>query len=383
MTDTFSIVPDNVQETWEWKTDILSTQNGSESRLSLYPAPRVTQVSKYKGFTQEERRNVYRVLAEDLSNPDSIPMWAWGSRLTAASSSGTNTISLDSIRAQLSVGDRVVLLNPVTEVNEDFVLTAVTSTTATLDSNLSQDVGASWLAFKAMTALIVSPKMKFNTVAGDFTFTAKSWIEPYVQWETPTATLSTLDGLPVLDRYASEGGTEDPEFENTVTDFGIGRRTISTRHTNIDIKGRRRYWVNRRDNDDVEYWKLFLDTVRGAWKAFLMSTQLQDMTLSAPLVQAGTTMTINEQDVDSLFHDFESFKHFEIEYDDGTSSQHTITNSISGTVTFTPALPNDPKVSDIKRISYLLKVRMSDRLQWRHGPVTSYVSFDFMTTDDG
>ncbi|MEO1208382.1 MAG: hypothetical protein AAFX78_02470 [Cyanobacteria bacterium J06638_20] len=382
---TFPILPDSITETWSWSTDVISTWDGSESRLSLQPDPRVEQSLNFEAVTQSERRAIMQQLAVDLKSPDAVPLFGWGARLTAGALSGSNVIDVNTTVLSLNESDRLVLLNPDTGQTESFLLSNVTDAQVTLASNLSQDVDQSWFAYKAMLALISNDtSFSFQTIAGQFSASMESWQNPYVQRTGTAASLTLFNSLPVLDREALSDATENLQFEREIVDFGLGQKVLAVSNTNLDIRLRRRFRVDRvLDPSDVDYWRLFLDTVRGNWKAFLLSTQLDDMELQSPLVPAATTMTLVD-DLSTDFHAFASFQNFEIVYEDGTLSRHTITDSQSnGVVTFAPALPNDSKVANVKRISYLLKVRMADTQTWRHGPVRSELAFDVFTTDDG
>lgn len=384
---TITFLPEqgSVNEAWTWETDVLTTWNGSETRLSLAPTPRVEQRGSFRAVTPGERRETWLRFAEDLDSPDVVPLWAWGSRVNASASSGTATVTFDTARAQVAVGDHLILVKVGTGESQAHLINAVTATTVTLATNLTADIDADWTAYKGMLALIKnSNSLGFAQTDGTLSLRMDSWEEPVVQAENTAASLTTFNSLPVLERLTLAPATEEHEFPRTVLDFGLGGRSIGTRNTNVLVTLKRRFLVDRAtDPADVDYWRLFLDTVKGSWKAFLMSTQLEDMTLASGLSQGGTTMTVSEGVYD-LYHAFDAYKNFEIVYSDGTSSYHTITNSASnGVVTFTPALPSDPKVSSVDRISYLLKCRMADRLQWRHRALKSELAFDVTTTNDG
>jgi len=387
MASTFSILPERgVKERWAWETDVMTSWNGSETRMALLDRPRVTQQVQFKAVEPAERREMMRLLAEDLDNPDTVPLWGWSARVGASANSGTAVVTFDTERAQITTGDRVVLLNVDTGETQSMLVQSMTSTTATMTTNLSQNIDASWVAYKAMVALIDNKSvMEWAQSAGKMSLSMQSWVEPEVEREGSAVSITTFNSLPYLEKSALARGQEKYEFPRTITDFGIGARTIGTRHPALDIVMKRKYQVNRlTDVADADYWRLFLNTVKGNWKAFLINTQLHDMTLATDLVAAATTMTINELDLDTLFHTNEAFKNFEILYSDGTVSQHTITGSTGAQlVTFTPALPNDAKVTSVDKISYLLKVRMSDKLEWRHQSIWSELAFEVRTTDDG
>jgi hypothetical protein len=327
-----------------------------------------------------------RMLSENLTNPDAVPLWAWSARVNAAASSGTDTVACDTERAQLAVDDYVVLLNADTKETQNAIVSSLTSTTVTLVENLVQDVNSSWVVYKAMVSAIDnSSSMTWGQTAGEFVVRMQSWVEPKVQRDGSSVSITTFNSLPYLEKVALVGGQEKYEFPRDITDFGVGTRSINTREPALDITMKRKYQVNRlTDVADADYWRLFLDTVKGNWKAFLINTQLSDMTLATPLVPAGSTMTVNEKNLDIYFHLVNSYKNFEVLYSDGSVSRHTISASNNaGLVTFSPSLPNDAKVGSVARISYLLKVRMTDTLEWRHQSIWSELSFEVRTTDDG
>jgi hypothetical protein len=387
MASTFSLLPENgVKERWDWRTDVMTSWNGSETRLALIDRPRITQQVQVKAVTPAERRELMRLLADTLANPDIVPLWAWSARINSAASSGTDTVTCDTERAQLAVDDYVVLLNADTAETQTGIVSSLTSTSVTLVENLLQDVNSAWVVYKAMSSAIDNRSiMDWSQADGKYNVKMQSWVEPKVQRDGSSASLTTFNSLPYLERDALTGGKEKYEFPRSITDFGIGTRTIGTRHPALDIVLKREYQVNRlTDVDDADYWRLFLDTVKGNHKAFLINTQISDMTLATNLVAAATSMSINELEIYDLFHSVESYKNFEILYSDGTVSRHTISASNSaGLVTFAPGVPNDAKVTSVEKISYLLKVRMSDTLEWRHQSIWSKLSFEVRTTDDG
>jgi hypothetical protein len=285
---------------------------------------------------------------------------------------------------RLATGDRIVFVSPDGSQTASGTVTGVSGDDVTLQSGLASNVGADWTAFKGMVGLIDNGKgLNWDQVSGAMSLGFSSWVEPSVQRTGASAIVNIFNSLPVLERLALADSDEELSFEREVFDNQTGLRSIAVGHDVVDVRLGRTFLVNRMtDVADVDYWALFLDTVRGSWKAFLMSTQLQDMDLVSPLSQGGTTMTVSPSEHSSLLHPHNSFKNFEVVYSDGTSSRHTITASTNGSVTFTPALPSDPKVASVSRISYLLRVRMADRLRWSHGPLKSRLSFDVQTTDD-
>jgi len=391
MTNILNLFPETpVRETWNWLTDIMSTKNGTESRLSLRPTPRTTMTLSWAGIDQTERNTFVELIARDLMLPSTVPVWPFAARVTALASSGATKVFFDPVRAQISDGGRIVFFNPYTRVAIEGVVTTMDADGANLSAPLGIDITTDFFTIKGITGLLANGQgFRWDAMAGSVSAQVSSWIENDVIRTNNAVTLTTLDSLPILERTFQAGVDENYTFPREVDDNKTGLRTISSRYLRANISGTRKFRVERGygNEADYDYWTVLMDWCRGSWKPFLISSQLADMTLDTALSQGGTTMVINETYSDELFHAFTAYTHFEILYTDGTKSSHTITNSVDGggtvIVTFSPALPVDPKVANVTRISYLLKARMSDQISWRHYPLESEVSFDIITTDNG
>lgn len=375
----------DVEESWQWTTDILTARRGDESRLSLQPAPDVEQTISYNPADQTERRRFWINLAQDLDGPAIYPLMGWSSRVTAAAGSTSTTFQCDPVLMSLNAADYVFLLNPQTGAIVQGQVTGISGTTVTVAAQLGTAIDQAWIAYKGMRALLGQEnRIRWGSVAGQVDIPMRSFEMPYVQRTGTGASLTSFNGTPVLEREALAGMEEGLDWPRDETDFGLGRFEVFSRRRVVQA-GRRglAFLVNRIDTADVDYWRLFLDTVRGSWKVFLLNSQLPDIALASALTQGGTTLVADQGGLGTLFLNHPSFASFEITYGDGTTSRHRATNVAGSTVTFTPALPSDPKVASVARISYLLRVRMADRLTWRHGATRSRISFDVTTTDNG
>ena len=380
----FYFEPDQgVQETWDWETDVLETRNGTESRLSLQPAPSVTQRIALDPVEQETRQRLMVNLTADLTGPSIQPLFGWPGRVTAPALDSATVIQCDAAAMAINDNDYIAFLEPVSGLLLTATVSSTTDTAVTLTAPLGVALTTAWIAYKAFNALLGNDA-SFNTgsVATSVGINFASYEFPWVQRTGSAAALTTFLGLPVLEREVLAGATDVVEYPRDVTDFGLGRTNVFSRRPGVrQNRNRMRFQVSRVGQDgvdDVDYWRLFLDTVRGRWKAFYISSQLNDLTLASPLVQGGVTLTTVSDN--SGFLDQPDFDTFQIEYSDGTISRHQAT-TVNGTeVTFSPALPNDPKVAQVSRISYLYRARMADRLVWRHESTRSTVSFDITTT---
>lgn len=376
---------EGVQEAWQWQTDVLTARRGDENRLSLQPAPDVTQTISINPINQTTRGRFWINLAQDLDGPATYPLFGWGAAVSAPAGPTDTVVQCDTLAMSLNNEDYVVFLNPESGDLVQRQATSRTDTSVTLTSPLGRDIDTQWVAYKGMRALLGNEnRISMRSVTGRLTLPMSSFEWPYVQRSSASVSLTLFNGTPILEREALQGLEENLEWPRDLTDFGLGRYNVFSRRRVVRVNRRRvTFLVNRLDTDDVDYWRLFLDTVRGSWRVFLVSTQLADIQLLTGLVQGGTTLTATDSNLGDLFLTHRSFASFEILYDDGTTSRHAAIGVVGNVVTFSPALPNDPKVANVSRISYLLRARMADRLQWVHEITRSRLTFDLVTTDNG
>ncbi len=376
-----------LEETWEWRTDILATHNNTESRLSVRSKPRISQRAEFAALTQARRRDLWNVVLNNIRGIFTVPLWAWFAPITQVSAISTNRIYFDPALCPVSVSNYVVLYNPRTNDAQAYLTASILSDGATLTTNLTSEINNGYICYLAGQAAIENnSRIVVQQITAGSSFDFTYFVDPDVERPGSSASLTILNSLPVLERSFLEGSTEAFRYERELIDFETGARDLQSRWINSQIFGRKEFIVDRRTQAD--YWRRFLNEVKGSWKPFLLSTNMQDLTLGSSLTQNGTTVTVQQSTIDTLTVLYETFRHIEIRYSDRTSSYHRISSFVdngNGTVTLTvsPNLPNNPKVANVSRISYLLKSRMSDSLTWRHDHLFSTLDFEVVTTDQG
>jgi len=382
----FNLVPNvDIDEIWEWKTDVIITHNGTEQRLSLRPRPYVTITAEFGPLTQAQRRTAFEVVQNAIKIPTNIALWQYSTPITQQTLIGNNRIYFNVEKVPVAVGGIVVVTNYRTgDVFSDTV-TTIHADGATLTNNVTIDVETTFLLSLGMSAIIDKSNFTINQITAEFDLAFKSFIDPAVERPGTAASLSTFDGLTLLERKFLNESEETLEYDAETIDFG-GVRQYESRHPYADYTGTRRFIFDRvLSNTDSDYWRKFLNTVKGAWKPFLLSTQMQDLTPFTTFTQNTSSITVNEVVLEGLDN---AFSRIEIIYNDGTTSRHEFTSRTdngngSTTLSISPNLPNDPKVGSIQRISYLLKCRMGDTVRMSHGHLRSEISFEIRTTDQG
>ena len=383
---TFPLIPDvGLRESWEWKTDVITTIDGTEQRVSIRPRPRISQTANFSTLTQAEKRTFLTVLATNIKNVFETALYAYSTRITQTTLDGNDTIFFNPALLPIADGGILMLFNIQTGDIQQFDIFSVNADGATLTANVVGDIDSSYIVTPAMEAIIADGAgFSLDSITGDLNIQFDSWVDPAVQRQGTVASLTTYDSLPVLERNFLVGADQDFSFPREFIDGDAGIRRFASQYNQPLISTSWEFIIQRvLDPADFDYWRLFFDTVKGSWKPFLKSTQEPDLSLSSGLVQGGTSVSVNEIEHSALLHPYEIYRRIEIEYGDKTISRHTISSSTNGTFTVTPAIPNDPKVATVNRISYLLKMRMDDTLTFNHGSLVTEVRFDVVTTNEG
>lgn len=375
----FSLIPNiGITEKWDWTTDIIRTANGTESRLSLRRFPRIINSARFGPFPQQDRRKFFDTIQRNIIQPITVPLWQYSIPLTQTTTTGNARIYFPTAYVPIDDGGYLYLIQPSSGIVESFQVTTVETDGATLASNVSQDVNSSWVAVMAMQGIIKNgARLTTKQISTEFEASFESWREPPIQRKDTAASLTTFNSLPVLERTFLEDANEEFEHFRNILDFTTGNRTYYSREPYAIIKGGRSFIMDRiLSTTDMDYWRLFFDTVRGAWKPFYLSTQLQDFT--ATLTQNASTITFDQTPAEI---DEGVFSQIEILYGDGTKSWHTLSGAGPSTYNVSPNIPNDAKVASVQRISYLLRCRMTDSVTFNHGPLRSEIAFDIQITE--
>lgn len=389
--DTFAVVPDApITETWQFLTDVMTSHNGTEQRVSVRGTPRIRMSFGMVALDFADRLEQYELFMKNLRTQSVLPMFQYGAGITQPTLIGGSRLYFDPTVTNIRVGEPLVVLNERTGSKTIGNVVTIHADGATISSAMSEVVDAAWTVYPGLLCVVADGTgFDLDSVTGALKLNATSFEEPEVLRPGSSATLELLGGLAILDRWPLAGATELFQYRREVIDFDTGARDLNSRDPHVRVNGQRRFRIDRvTDPADMDYWRTFLDHVRGAFRPFLLSTFLPDMTLAVPFAQGAGTMTIREGNAPTLFHAFETYKRFEFEFEGGEVSRHTIlssTTAVDGTavVSFTPPLPDDPAYVDPVRISYLQKVRMDDTVTFQHGHIRTTVTVEVTTTDDG
>jgi hypothetical protein len=318
-----------------------------------------------------------------------VPFYQYGTNLTADAAIGATRIYFNNDECNVRAGQFLVIVNPVTNEIHISEVSAVEVDGASMNTSLGFDMTPFWLVAPALNCLINDGSgLDMNNVSGDLSITADSFAEPILIRPNAIRTVATFDNIPWLDRRPLINAEEKFTYTREVLDNETGARDINSRHLHPKVSGNRKFTIQRvGDPDEMDYWRSFFDTIRGGHKGFLMSTWLQDLTLSESYTLGSSSIIVNEGYYAANYAQYGTWDHIQFEFADGVTSQHTVTSAVANisgkcVISFLPALPADAAYAVPTAISFLQKWRATDRVVFNHYANYSEVSFGVTSSDD-
>ncbi len=391
ISDTFNLIPDvPVKEIWDFKTDILRNVKGVDQRIALRRYPRLRQEFDVEIIDLRQRREQYELLRRNIKVQSLVPQYQYASNATGITPIAGTTIFLDPTRGNFRVGGQLVAINPTTENTVLGQVLQINADNVVINSGAGFEIDPHWIVMPAISCIINDgSSIEMQNVTGMLTIKADTFREPQLLRPGATRTIGNFDSIPHLDRRPLIPAEENIEYSREILDNDIGARDISSQWLQPKISGNRKFVIQRNaDPEEMDYWRSFFDTIRGSWKSFLLSTWFPDLTLNTLPDQGAAALSVNEGYYAGQFWIYDGYKRIQIEYINGDQTQHVVlaaTSEVDGscTISLSPSIPDDPEYDggNITSISFLTKVRATDRVVWRHFANYSEVSFGIETTD--
>lgn len=388
--ETFPILPEvPVNETWEFKTDILTNYKGVEQRIALMPQPRVTLSFDVKVVDYSERRILYDLITSNIKVKSLVPMFQYASVITQTTVIGGTRLYFDPALTNLRVGGTLVAMNRFTREIAIGNVVTLHADGATVNSAVGVDVEADnrWYVVPAVGSFLSDDSgLDFGTQAGTFSLEADVFEVLDLQRPGSVVTINTFDSLPVIEKFFLITQPERFAYRREVLDGGVGAREMRSRDTHYVVKRSFKFSVDR-NSDEMDYWREFFALIKGAQKPFLVSTQLPDLTVTNPVVQGTSSLVINEGYYVNKQFPLDAFKRIRVQYSNGDYSYHVVAAAVTDalgvtTISILPGLTDDPAYTSIERISFLHKMRASDKVSLEHYNDYSYVKFGARSTNN-
>lgn len=377
-----------VKETWEWLTDLLVSEDGTEQRIALRGVPRVTQASTYLFVTQDPLQNFTQTLLTAL-NKLWLPEWHFSTRTTAQTNSGAARLYFDPALTDIRVGEWVIVGNAI------YTVTTSYSDGVSVTPNLSATAPAGSLVAPVAEAILddnsgfsrkAVNQVGESSLVGTYNRPRTALIRPGT-----SSTVTLWNSVPVLTPrpLANDDLQESIRTNQMVIDNSVSAIELIDRWDYPRAGGRRQFMVNRTPltgvcNADtlqsLDYWRHFFTYVKGSQRKFWMPTYRPDLTWVSG---TGTNLTVSGvQYAQDIFPAMPSHKFLQVTTTTGAIYRCTVSAaSVSGansSLTITPTRP----AGTIAEISFLIPVRLaSDSVEFEHYGLYSMLNLSVRTAE--
>lgn len=394
VSETFNLIPDvPVQETWEFLTEVITSYDGSEQRISLRRDPRRFMEFTVDIIDLEQRQEQYELIFKNMGLQAIIPSYQHATKLTQTTPIGGNRLYFDSSKTQMRIGESIAIINIKTQSATVAKVTAIYSDGVDIGSAAGEEIDLGNYVYPCHSMIIQNNSgLVMASITGKLDIKAEGSAQPALPRPDASVSIDVVDSLNIMRIRPLAGADEAFSTRSEVLDFDVGLKTILRKaDPHPTISGTRQWIIKRYDrSEDEDYMREFIDQVRGGQKAWLMPTWLPDLTLNSIVVPTplSGTIVVNEANYSSLFFPYPTWQYIMIQYEDNqiANSYHKVTSASvreDGLVDigFTPNLIDDLGVANIKMISFMIKVRGSDRISRRHEHRETIYSWGIQSTD--
>ena len=370
----------------QWRTDIHRAHDGTEARVSIWGAPRQTFDYQLRFVSDADLREIQRTLYGQLASTLVLPLWHEPLTLDAEAAASGTTLSMSLTNADFVVGDRLLLVNETTDAYE-LVSVDTISGAVTVTSPLASTwpVGTSVYPCLLVTLADGSSTERSRVNAGETRATCTTLDRRALGGAG--GAVPAFNSLPLLDESPSDTGPAVDAFrlEREEIDFGAKRRVFASQVA-PEFGGPRTFRIG--STTQRQFWKAFLDTVRGRQGAFYWPSYRPDLELSAQPSQGASSLLITDSgDYVATRWPVAAMRSIMVRSADGVGQPFLVTNAVdngNGTQTLTlgSSLTNTVLGSTVNRIELMPTARLgSDLVEFEHFSTFSRVTVNIETEE--
>lgn len=375
-----------VKENWEWLSDILTSNDGSEQRIAIRGSvPRVSQDLKYRFTSTYDIRKFWNTLLGGRG-VFYLPEYQYSTKISSKSLSGSSRVYYGPDKTDIRVGEKVIIKNELFEVN------SVYSDGCDFTTNLTFD-----LEIGDMIAPVAESVLDDNSTLSRFSVNEVSdarikatYNRNRSQLSRPgtSASYALWNSIPVLDvRPISDGVIDTTIIEGQfLLDNKIGPINLINNYNYPKISTSRKFIVDRviesqcntETRRSSDYWRHFFEYCRGSARKFWMSTFRSDLEISGAVSDGASNILVEGTEYSNLIFDLmTTHRNIEIVTSNGTHMCEITSSSVEGSnsrLQISPSLPSG--WTDVERISFLLPMRIGgDSVTWEHYGLHSFLNF--------
>lgn len=378
------LVPNEpVTELWVWKTTVTIAEDGSEQRAALRNQPRYRLNCTVNIKDEEDRLVRYNQLWAFLSRDIRMPFFQYMTPLLADASIGDTVLSIDTSATDLRANEYASLYDPndgtmaivkVVTIGPDYVV---------LETGIDVDVTDEWSIVPTVAMRMPDGTgIRMAAVNGVASISAESVQYRDLVRDAGAASVTTFDGYPVLTLrpIAVEDLVENFSQGSGVVDNETALPQLYSFWSTPFVNGSRQWKIER---SDVDFWRIFMDEVKGMLNPFLLPTFRNDLPIYTMPALSSNKIEITNVDYAAQWEN-DTYKRIQIESDNGVVYRKVTSFVDPGNgrleLTLDSPIGSNPGDNNIIRISHLNKVRLaSDTVTLEHYVNWTIVSIDVRT----
>ena len=377
-----------LRQQYEWRTDVLRAHDGTQQRVSTRSNPRLTLQYNVtfpsEANIRQQKRDLFTTIADDVI----LPVWQEPFVLTASSLVGSVDLFGDFAFRDFIDNDFLLLISPNESVSELVRVNSSTDGQITLENalNNSFSIGSSLYPTLFVNLSDGSSFDRHPVNVAETSLTGR--VQDLRQLGGRGGSISNFASLPLLDQNPLNNDLVDEGFTINYDQIDYGNRfEIFSAQQFPNIAQARTFRVANRQ--ELQNWKVFLDTVVGQREPFFHPTFRPDLQISEQPIVGGAQISIQSIDQYApLWFPRQTYKQIMIVTADGQRQPRTVTSVtelIDGTTLLNLSSPLTATLlgSTIRRIEFLQKARLgSDNVEFRHFSAYSEVDISIETVDE-
>jgi hypothetical protein len=377
-----------LKQVYEWKTDVIRAYDGQEQRVLIRPKPRC-HLEYNILFTSDAKIRTQRAnLFTSISSPMVFPLWHEAFYLNTQASQGTKDLYGDFSLRDFKVGDFLLLVSSSNSHSELVKVFFESDGHIILENDLNANFPSGTTVYPCEVAYINDGTRisRFPVNVAQMVVSGK--VIEIKSLGGRTASLTTFDNLPLLDVRPLNNSLVDDAFtiNSEEVDFGNVYRVYASQEL-PRVSGKREYVI--RSRQELQFFKLFLDTIAGQSKPFYCPSFREDLRIAVQPEQGSSQLDIfSEEQYAQDWYKSDAHKSIMLVTMDGARQPKKVTSAVDNqngttTISIDPPLTDTVLGSTIASIEYMQKVRLGeDKVTFNHYGAYSKLELNIKTVEE-